>query len=490
MLPTWLFFVCLLAAWWANKQPARWLLVILVSCGFTASAAMEAVLLGGAPILPALFFVPFIWFAVLKHLGSSALLSGFSLKEAGGWLFAYTLWAILSAIFMPRIFAGDFLVFTTSRGSGQDLAIEQIPLGPNSTNVTQATYIALGLGIYLAIRALSRTRDSSTWLLRAVYAVSIANALLVIVDAAQRIGNIELGLSYIRNARYAILSQSVGGWARLQGSFAEPAALAGFTIVPFAILFTLWLKGVQPARTGLLALVNAFILLATLSTTAIVSIAVVLCIIALCVSWNQFNMDRTAIRFGPASIGILLLISVTCIILLWWPSWFQRFIDLAHVMVFEKMDSSSGQERLAWTIGTWRNFLDSYGMGSGTGSARGSSFPLVILGNTGVIGLTLMAIFLGHCVFSSKQEGASNHAADSSESTGNTILFAFRMGLIARLVPLSLSGTMVDPGPLFYVLTGVVAGLLATKLESANRDSQTSTSLNDLSRRSIEGSSP
>jgi hypothetical protein len=461
MLPTWIFLICLPIAWWGIRQPGRMLPVMLASCAFLASAALEAVLLGGAPITPALFFVPFVWYAVIRWQGTEPLRTGMSLREPGGWLLAYTGWLVFSAVFMPRIFAGDMLVYATSRTSTQGGGVEQVWLAPSSTNLTQGMYVVLGLGMFLGVRALAAWEGSVRWLLRGLYAAASINLLMVGWDLAQSLAGQDLGLSWVRNANYAVVSQSIGGWARLQGAFAEPAALAAFTVVPFSVLLALWLRGVEPSRTGPLALLSGLALLATLSSTAFVSLVVVTGLVLASTFLAQLNLGRQSVKFGLVSAAILALLTCICVIVLWWPTWLQRLLDIAHTMVFEKAESTSGQERLAWALGTWHNFLDSYGLGSGTGSARGSSLPLVILGNAGIPGLTLMLMFVGLCLFQPPRVRPAP-TDDPSTNLHAHLLFALRMGLVGRLVPLCLSGTMIDPGALFYVVSGAVAGLLTT----------------------------
>lgn len=472
MIPTWIFFVCVAVAWWALKQPGRMLPVMLVSCGFLASAALEAVLLGGAPITPALFFVPFVWWAAIKWQGASSITSGLQLRQPGGWLLIYTGWLVFSAVFMPRFFAGEMLVYSTSRTSQQGGSIEQVWLAPNSTNLTQGVYVVAGLAMFLGVRALASSPNAGRWLLRALYAATLINALMILLNLAQSMTGQELGMSWIRNARYAVVSQSIGGWSRLQGAFAEPSAMAAFTTVPFAILLALWLRGVEKAKTGALAFANGMMLVATLSSTAFVSMVAVVIIVASAVFWTNLNLQKRAVKFGGVTVALLTCVAGTCLVLLASPAWLDRLSDIVYAMVFEKAESSSGQERLAWVIGTWNNFIDSYGIGSGTGSARGSSFPIVILGNTGVPGLVLMVIFVGLCLFAKPgrlgQQTPGEGATPQPLALTDHLLFAFRMGLVARLITLSLTGTMIDPGALFYVVAGVVAGLLCAPATTAD----------------------
>jgi hypothetical protein len=395
MLPTWIFLVCVVAAWWARRDSGRMLAVFMVSSVFGASAALEVLFLSGAPVTPTLFFIPLMALVALRLHGVRGVLESLSLRQPGGWLLLFVCWAVCSAVVMPRLLRGDMLVFTTVRDTISDTSIQQVLLAPNSTNLTQSVYLVTGLLAFVVARALASSSPLHRWVLRGLYATAAVNAALAGLDLISALARVELGLTYLRNANYAIVSQSVGGWPRLQGAFSEPSALAAFTTVPFAALAALWLRGTEPSRTGPLALLSGLVLIGTLSSTAFVSIAVLVVLLALLNLLLSFASERKALRFGMVSCAALAGIVVACLLVLWSPPWLHRFAEIFSVMVFEKADSDSGIERLSWAMGTWDNFVDSYGLGTGAGSARGSSWPLVVLGNTGVPGALSMLLCVG-----------------------------------------------------------------------------------------------
>jgi hypothetical protein len=72
-----------------------------------------------------------------------------------------------------------------------------------------------------------------------------------------------------------------------------------------------------------------------------------------------------------------------------------RHLDrFVHATLLDKAQSGSGQERGAWNIQALRNLLDTYGLGVGLGSCRGSSFPVVLLSNLGIFGASMFVLFL------------------------------------------------------------------------------------------------
>lgn len=452
MLPTWLFLFCAAAALWAVKHPGRMLAAFVVSCVLGASAALEVVLMGGAPVTPALFLVPFLLWVALRDRGWFATWAGASLREPGGWLLLFVAWAVLTAGFMPRLFEGEFLVYTTSRAAASDLGVQLAPLRPNSTNATQSIYLIVGCVTFLATRSIASAGNTQDWIVRGVFAAALLNLGFAVMHAISALGGVELGLSYIRNANYAIVNQAVGGWPRIQGSFSEPAALAGFTVVIYGFLLALWLRGVRTWASGALALSTGAVLVLTLSTTALVALALVT-LLGLSVHGLRELLVQRRARFGGRTVVLLLILVVACALLLWNPPWLRRLADIVWAMVVDKAQSDSAVERLSWVSGTWSNFRDTYGLGAGAGSARGSSYPLVVLGNTGVPGAVAMTLFLGLLFFKPVRADAT---------PGNlAVLFACRMGLAGSLTAATLSATMIDLGPTFYVMAGLTAGLVA-----------------------------
>jgi hypothetical protein len=461
VLPTWIFLVCLAAAFWGRHE-ARMVTVFLASCVCGASAALTVVLMGGAPVTPALFFVPLLVMVAWRMAGWRRLMGGFSLREPGGWLALFVGWALFTAVFMPRIFKGQVLVYTTSRDDAEALGVTLTLLAPNSTNITQAIYLLVGLATFMALRAILRDPSHHRWLKAGFLAAAALNLLFALWDALGAFAGMEVGMGFVRNANYAIVSQRLGGLPRLQAAFSEPSALAGYSTGLFAVLLMMWLKELDGRRSGAMAIATGAVLLLTLSSTAFVSFALVLTAAALLHAWRRL-IDPRRSRLGWQAALLAGLTGLACVLLLWNPPWLTKFGSIVWTMVVEKSESESAIERLAWATATWQNFVDTYGLGTGAGSARGSSWPLVVLGNTGWPGAALLLVFLGMCLF---QSGKSMTGESSA------LLAACRLGLFALLMAISLSGTMIDPGLFFFGLAGSVAGLLACASEQSRREQQ------------------
>lgn len=66
--------------------------------------------------------------------------------------------------------------------------------------------------------------------------------------------------------------------------------------------------------------------------------------------------------------------------------------------VFNKLDSGAGVERSSWNRQAWQNFVDTYGIGVGLGSARASSLLFVLISNLGLLGTPFFFAFAKRCI--------------------------------------------------------------------------------------------
>jgi hypothetical protein len=152
---------------------------------------------------------------------------------------------------------------------------------------------------------------------------------------------------------------------------------------------------------------------------------------------------RTFIRVQALALGttFLLVCALTALVLeLQIVTTVATFIDQT---VLSKLESESGQERGTWNQTAWTNFLETYGLGTGLGSARASSFVLVVLSNVGVLGAVLFGGFLWSVLRLSPRT--------------TEVGFASRHAIAAYLIGASVSGTVFDLGALFYAFAALAA---------------------------------
>ncbi len=451
MIPTWFALVCLAAAYWGRKDN-RILAVTMVSTVFGAAAAANVVLMGSAPLTPTIFLMPFlVWFTV-RRVGLAAIHQELSLWRAGGWLALFVGWAVFTAIVMPRYFEHALYVYTTSRGDAADLGVALVPLAPNSTNITQSIYLIAGLVAFVAVAALMRSDRATPMLFKGLVAAALLSALAAVINLVEGYSGVPLGLGLLRNANYAVTErQTIGGLLRIHGTFAETSAFSTFSVPMFAALLVLWKRGYRVAWSASLCVVTLVLVLLTTSTTAYVALAVALVMLAGAAALKAL-LDGSPLRFGMITVLLFFVLVGACLVLLFKTEWVLAAWQFIDAVVFQKLDSQSGIERTDWTAQAWRGFVDTWGLGVGAGSSRGSSWPVVLAGNTGFLGVALFFLFLAAVLCT-----RGRHASDDSRTGGA----ACKAGLVSMLVCASVSGATIDLGVVFYLYAGAVWGLLA-----------------------------
>jgi hypothetical protein len=162
-----------LVGWFAGQRFA--VPVFVASTLLAASAALILSALGGANIQPA--------HLLLGFQTLSAMMSRASLRRAGAallppnagfWLLLTAVYAMLSAVFLPRIFAGATHVFAIARteiGPG----IISMPLAPTSGNITQAVYFVGDVICFLVFYDAASRPDGVKTVTNAVIASAAIN---------------------------------------------------------------------------------------------------------------------------------------------------------------------------------------------------------------------------------------------------------------------------------------------------------------------------
>ena len=408
------------------------LAALLLCCLFGATATVA--LPGGAPITPAVLLLPFVVQRALAERGLNASLRPLA-GSAGFWLGLLVLWGVMSALFLPRVFADATLVRGTDRAlmSG----VQLLPLRPLSTNLTQTAYALGGLAAFVAVRALLAAPGRLAKFADAVLLLAAANVGAAAINLAELYLGVPSVLQYVRNAGYAILvGGEIGGLLRISGTFAETSAFSAFSLPLFAFCASLWAAGYRTRRSGVLAALTLLLLLGSTSSTAYAGLGAYAAALgaaaALRALWNTPRFGAVALLLWGAAVAV-------CLVLLLRPEIGQRVLDYLQLTLVRKMDSSSALERGSWNAQAWQNFLDTWGVGTGLGSARASSYPLVLASNLGVLGLLLYAAFLAHVFF-----GAA-HGAEV-----DPIVIAARRAVLAALIAACISAVVFDLGLAFY----------------------------------------
>jgi hypothetical protein len=420
-------------------SPTRMLSIFVVSCLFGGSAAVVLSSLGGAPVTPAAFALPFLLARTLQIAGLQACIDSLTLRDGGVWLLLVVALGVLSAYALPRIFQGSIMVETTDRNSVY-LGVAKLPLRPSSGNLTQACYAIGDLLAFVAVLAMVRVKDGLRIFRDAVLLMAGLNVLAAVLGLAQDYLGLPRFMNLIRNANYAVSGATeVAGLVRITGTFPETSAFSSFTAPLLAFTISLWRSGECRRHATYLSLCSFALLMLSTSTTAYATLLVYFAILFGAFLWRSLLGTRGFVfGYQAAATGSLLVFA--CIFILFWPTTVERIADFFQLTLVTKVDSSSGVERSSWNAQAWQNFLDTDGLGIGLGSARASSFPLALLSNLGVIGALLFAAFAIAIFRGAFADGVERPAVQ--RASGHAVL----AGLIASTV----SGSVFDLGLAFY----------------------------------------
>ena len=452
MVPTLTGLIVILVGLWCQfGDYRRTLVVIMVMTLFEAADAADLPALGGASITPAkLFLVFFVLRIVSMRSGTAAMLSEIAPRRV---LFIYLLlilWVICSSLLLPRLFEGMTEVFSLSRSDVDDGAAgSPTPLGPSSGNITQTVYALGSFAIAIGVSVLAKRPGGYATVLTGMLLVTGLDIFFAFFDLFTAATHTEFLLDTIHTGAYAFLtSDEAGGLKRISGSFSEASAFAAFSLLLLAVNVSLYLSRVRPRLTGSYCVVLAVLLFLSTSSTAYVSLAILIAAFGVAAVW-------VALRWGD--ISLLRMLGAACCIgifitglaFLFAPSVTLAVWNLLDVSIFQKSQSDSAIERGALNTQAIKIFFDTYGLGAGVGSTRTSNYVLLLASNLGIIGIVLFVILILALAFLRVRGDLDDEA--------RAVVRAARVGMLASLVPATLIGTIFDLGPLFYLFAGIVA---------------------------------
>lgn len=415
---------------------------------FGATAAVSLPALGGAAITPALLFLPFLAlhavFARLRTHEPSML------SRAGTLLGIVVLWGVISALVMPRVFAGETQVYILDRLSAKSARL--YPLHPLPTNLTQSVYAIGHFVCFLSLRTLLRAPGRLLTFRNALLLVAALDVAMGLLNLAESVLGLPSLLDYLRNAEgYALSADyALGGLPRIHGTFPEASLFAYYSVPLFAFSLSLWTTRAETRFSPYVCC--ALLVMLVLSTSAMAYLGLAGYFVGYAFAELPRKRIPTPLALTAASILVAVLgmyaleLDVT-----------RRIDHFVHAALLDKAESGSGQERGAWNAQAIRNFLDTYGLGVGLGSCRGSSFPLVLLSNLGVFGAVTFGLFLLNVCRAPYVERAT--LTDEE--------FAIRKAASEAVIAAMFTGAvglgMFDLGVPFYMFAAAASSSLATQ---------------------------
>jgi hypothetical protein len=421
------------------RPPEFLICAFLISTLLGAAAAFNVSAIGGVSIPPAHLLFGFL---TLRLLGSREIRQRASEAVAVGrpgfWLLLALVWSLLSAYFMPRLFAGETFVFPV-----RAQAVGVAPLEPSTSNVTQSVYFIADVTCFLVLSGYAATKGGIRFLLSAGLAVAIADLVFAALDWITYLTNTGEVLAIIRNANYTMrVEDQVGGLKRTVGSFVEASSFGSVTVGYFAFTLRLWFLGIYPRLTLTLTLLALSATLLATSTTAYVGLAAYLLLIYLELV-IRFISRPVPFQMRLFVLGAPLMLSILVLAIALSDSYSGMLQDLLDTFFFGKLSSDSGVERSAWNRTALQGFFDTYGFGFGNGSGRASSFVVAALANLGLFGSALLVMFLMGLFVGPRNAQPLTPIEDAARQSAKSMCLAW---LIASAV----SNPLIDLGLAFY----------------------------------------
>ncbi len=438
--------------------PVTWAFPVMVlSTVFGAAAAISLPALGGPSVLVPSLFLVFFATRLFMAAGEGPLLASLQPFRPGFWLLLLTGFGLLSAIYFPKLFEGVTETMTVERVTSTRSFISLSPLRFSSNNITQSVYAVGGLVCFAAVFAYFRHAGKAGHLISAILLLAVVDIGFAVADVITYFSGTEYLLGFVRTANYALLTAAEkGGLKRISGTFPEASAFSEYTLVLFAVMASLWLDRVRSRETGILTALLLLALLLSTSATALIGVAVVVPFLwtrALLGAMKGSAKARPA--FLAACVAFIPAAILTAFVL--FPGLVDQLHQFVEEMLLSKAESQSGRERFMWNAVAFQTFLDTHGFGAGLGSARASSYILVLLSNVGVIGFVLFATFVSAVL------AARPLRNGGALDIGNATVRAAKTGLIASLTAACVSGTVYDLGLMFYILAGSAAALASER---------------------------
>lgn len=436
----------LLIGGWHLRSPL--IVPLLASFAFGSTAIVTLEFLGGASPLIFTVFALILIAAVSTRKNTFHELCTVLANHRSSWIVCvFPLYALASAVILPRLFAGQTTIFVPARTSGQ---VFEVPLQPVTGNITQLGYFSLAVITFLALSVLLRNDRYLEGVRRGLFALAIVHVALGGIDLAGKLVGGSDFLSLLRTANYALLTDvSEAGFWRIVGGYSEASAYGGATLAYLAFAYVYW--RVTNSRAALfLTLVLCVLLVLSTSSTAYAGGAVLAVIVILCTLYS-------AARGRLLSQDIVMLVLVTsCVtlgLLLYfhYEHLFESFAQLLESAVVNKSLSASAQERMYWNYRSIQSFFDTGGLGIGFGSSRSSSWPVAVISQIGLAGALMFAVLVG-TLFG----GFSDKNAKLSDLKFIALGRSARAAALATLGAATIAGGGADPGLFFFVCLATV----------------------------------
>lgn len=440
------FWVIALSAFAWGIRPTIYL--FFCAAPFGSLAVIPTALTGGLTFTPAPIAALLLIVRACLIPGAGALLAANVLRARPlALLGLFWCVALITTLFMPRLFAGFVLVVPVRVVEGS-LA----PLAPSVQNLSQLFYLTISIATVGAAFVMMRRPELRQTVLHAIVVSAIIMVLTGVADMYGPVLGLEGLLEAFRTATYRlIVDAEVLGERRVVGLMPEASAFGSVCVRYLALVYFLRHSFLRTdasryALTPVMLALAAFTYLST-SSAAYVGLAILLGLIALewlwraIWAWEPHHRRKVALDLGLAGTGF---VGAICLVLLS-PALLDVIWASLDAILFSKTETSSFAERNLWTATSLRAAFDTYGLGTGVGGTRASNIFVALLSNVGVLGAALYIAFMISCFM---------QKAPQNDEQGRWMVRGFRWSLLPGLAV----GLLIGTSPDFGVTVGFIYG--------------------------------
>ncbi len=454
MLPIVLFWGLALLGLFGRPQVLLYL--FFASMPFGSFAVVPPALTGGLTLTPTPMLALLI---ILRTLGGRGGLPFFVCAACSPQrlllLFLFWLVAIVTALFMPRLFAWEVTIIPvrlTLGSSGE-------PLLPSAQNFSQLAYLSISILATFAFAHLLRNPAQRQHALAALCLGAALTLLTGLLDWLTLYLPLEPLLRPLRTATYALMTEvSLLGGKRVVGLMPEASAYGSLclsflcTVYFFRHAMHGWLR--ERAVPLLSLLLVLFIWLST-SSASYVGLLVFALLAALEWLWRHGSRRRPAYLLRGLGFetwaALLALVGVVLVVLLR-PGLLDPLFATLDQFLFSKTQSSSYAERSLWSAVGWQALVDTWGLGVGVGGTRTSNFAAAVFSNTGLLGGLLYFAFV--------LQTLRRQLPDTSPASQRALLHGVRYAWWPTFVVSLLAGTTANFGTDNAFLYGLALAVL------------------------------
>lgn len=446
------FIVLALIGLMLARGPYRGLILFMALAPFGMMAAFNLPAVGGTSIVAIdLAVVALFGALILRPGGFADMLRSFAPGGPGLLLLLFLGYATLITLFMPRIFAGETVVFSIGRS---DTGIVSAPLRPGGGNLSQLLRMILSVSAFALVFAVIWRRPDPALVLRAMMVATAVHVAMGVIDILTNAAGLAFLLEPIRTANYALtLGQKMAGLNRMIGGFPEASSFGYFTMGMLGFWLSYWFSHRGGSRwPGIFLLMTVFVLLRGTSSSAYVAAAGLGLVFAAAHAGRGSDgrvTQRTAVILVSALAAVPVL-AFTAFLLYELVPPVTDFIDRS---LLDKLSSNSGIERMSFNIQALRNFVDTYGLGAGLGSIRASNWVAACLGSIGLVGTGLLLAFLLRLLRMTLPAGAPEETA--------VLVRALKWGCVGFLMRALVVQATPNLHIYFFALAGMGMALVA-----------------------------